>query len=99
MKKVWKRMAAVFLAAVLMITLTPMMDSQKAHAVGDIASGTSGTCKWSLYKVGTGPTTLCIQADKNTSKPGIMEDYKKVENTDEYKDEFYQMVRMVAKRG
>lgn len=30
---------------------------------------------------------------------GIMEDYKKVENTDEYKDEFYQMVRMVAKRG
>ena len=76
MKKVWKRMAAVFLAAVLMISLTPMMDSQKAHAVGDIASGTTGTCKWSLYKVGTGPTTLCVQADKNTSKPGIMEDYK-----------------------
>ena len=29
----------------------------------------------------------------------IMDNYKKLENRDEYKDEFYQMVRMVAKRG
>ena len=29
----------------------------------------------------------------------IMDGYKQVENTDEYKDEFNQLVRMVAKRS
>ena len=29
----------------------------------------------------------------------IMVSYAQVENRDEYKDEFYQLVRMVAKRG
>ncbi len=35
----------------------------------------------------------------SSSLDDIMANYKKIENRDEYKDEFYQMVRMVAKRG
>ena len=38
--------------------------------------------------------------NKGTSSlEDIMASYKKIESHDEYKDEFYQMVRMVAKRG
>jgi Ca-activated chloride channel family protein len=34
----------------------------------------------------------------NISYKGILEDYKNIKNTDEYKEEFYNLVRMVEKR-